>query len=228
MNLVRANRIPTDDLPLPSARSGTLELTTCYCISMRERSRMRDDGRSTTANRSRTVPRRTLIPSFPAPGCTRINGPRCWAFPHMLAIFFILMAWCRVAPGETSRGLVQAGKPEGPQTPVDLYGDRLPAGALARMGTLRFWLGVPISSIAFSPEGENLAAASAGHGITLRVWDTSAGRTVHVLPDPENALPAGDGVREVTFASNGKSLAAACDDGCVRIWEWPSGAWRAF
>jgi hypothetical protein len=36
MNLVRANRIQTDDLPLPAARSGTSELTTRYCMFMRK------------------------------------------------------------------------------------------------------------------------------------------------------------------------------------------------
>ena len=148
---------------------------------------------------------------------------RVTATSGALAFLIVLVSWCCVAQGEPSEGTTQAGESQGPPERIDLYGDRLPAGAVARLGTLRFWLGHPISSVAFSPDGENLAAASAGHGTTLRVWDTSTGRTVHVLPAPEGALPEGSGVRMVTFSPDGKSLAAACDDGSVRIWEWPSG-----
>ena len=184
---------------------------------------MRDDNRSTRAIRSSVASKRAPIPPFPAPRCSPIKGPRRRMFPRVLANALVLLACRGVMSAEAYQGLDQPAGPAVPRERVDLYGDRLPPGALARMGTLRFWLGVPISSIAFSPDGKNLAAASAGHGITLRVWDTSAGRTVHILPAPEIALPAGHGVREVTFASNGKTLGAACDDGCIRFWDRPSG-----
>ena len=189
---------------------------------------MRNDNRSTTANRSCGESRRTRILSFPSPRCSPIDGPRFGTFPRILASAIIVLAWCGIVLAEAYQRPDQPAGPPVPRERVDLYGDRVPAGAVARMGTLRFWLGVPISSIGFSPDGKNLAAASAGHGITLRVWDASVGRTVRILPAPEDALPAGHGVREVTFASSGKALAAACDDGRVRIWEWPSGRLRAF
>ena len=174
-------------------------------------------------NRSHLSSRPALCRSLPAPRCSSTNVPHHRAFPQTRAIFIFLMAWCCLLQSEQSRALAQAGGPTRPQERIDLYGDRLPAGSIARLGTLRFWLGHPISSVAFSPGGENLAAASAGHGITLRVWEIGSGRTVHVLPAPENALPEGNGLRAVVFAPDGRTLAAACDDGCIRIWQWPSG-----
>ncbi len=162
---------------------------------------------------------------FPRQGCALTDSPRHQGFANMSAFLVVLLSWCCAAWGEPLRGpsQAQAGEPQRREERVDLHGDRLPAGAVARFGTLRFWLGYSIDSLAFSPDGENLAAASAGYSLTLRVWEANSGRTAHILPAPVDALPSGNGVRTVAFSPSGNSLAAACDDGCIRIWDWPSG-----
>jgi WD40 repeat protein len=108
-----------------------------------------------------------------------------------------------------------------PQT--DLYGDTLPSGAVSRMGTVRFWLGRPISSIVFSPDGQTVTAVAAGYSATVPIWDANTGKLVRTLPGPRDALPDDFGIRQVAFAPEGERLAAACDDGTIRIWQLDTG-----
>src|SRR6266849_3541480 len=90
---------------------------------------------------------------------------------HLLAYFFALI-------------LAQPGRSDTPSLPVekraektasrtDLYGDALPLGAIARLGTMRLrheggWFGT-----AFLDGGKILATAGASG---LRFWDTASGR----------------------------------------------------
>src|SRR5438552_3669210 len=76
-------------------------------------------------------------------------------------------------------GLNEIARAE-PPTPIpkpvrtDLYGDPLPQGAIARMGTLRFRNDRPITCVAFAPDGKTLVTAS---GIrTVRLWETASGK----------------------------------------------------
>ncbi len=151
-----------------------------------------------------------------------ISSARHRVLPQTSALLVILASWCCVTQAQPSKGQIQPPEPQRPQERTDLYGDRLPAGAVARLGSLRFWLGHPITSVAFSPDGAYLTAASAGHCSTLRVWAASTGRIAHILPARDAALAEGNGVRTVTFSPDGKELVAGCDDGCIRIWEWPT------
>lgn len=91
------------------------------------------------------------------------------------------------------------------------------------MGTLRFWLGAPVTSLAFAPDGKTVAAAAAGHSRVLRVWEVPSGRLVRVLPAFADELPAPSGVRSVSFAPDGATVAAGCDDGTIRMWATASG-----
>lgn len=58
------------------------------------------------------------------------------------------------------------------QPRLDVLGDALPEGAIARFGTVRFRIGT-VGPVALSPDGKTLAAESA-QGITL--WDVETGR----------------------------------------------------
>jgi RNA polymerase sigma factor (sigma-70 family) len=64
-------------------------------------------------------------------------------------------------------------------TRLDIHGDPLPKGALARLGTLRLRHGGDIKSVAFTPDGKQLLAH--GHYDGVRVWDVATGREVQNL-----------------------------------------------
>jgi WD40 repeat protein len=59
---------------------------------------------------------------------------------------------------------------------VDKYGDALPAGALARFGTVRFRHGSMISSVSFTRDGTLLASRSADNSV--RFWEPFTGREI--------------------------------------------------
>src|SRR5438094_6220693 len=64
----------------------------------------------------------------------------------------------------------QPGKPR-----VDRFGDPLPAGALFRIGTTRLQLDRQLQTIAVSPDGKLVAAASDD---AVGVWEVPTGREV--------------------------------------------------
>jgi RNA polymerase sigma factor (sigma-70 family) len=125
--------------------------------------------------------------------------------------------------------------PEGP-------GERLPDGALARMGTTHLRHGDAVSFAAFTPDG---GLVTVDRSKTLRLWDLAAGKESRrfdwgeVPPDgePEPSEEGATRRRERQFwndtarscqaaLSADGTLVAASRGGVVRVWETASGKKR--
>jgi WD40 repeat protein len=97
---------------------------------------------------------------------------------------------------------------------LDAWGDRLPPGAVARLGTARLRHGGPISDLIFSRDGKRLAALG---GDGLRLWDTSSGRHIWADGSPTKLLTA------IDLTPDGKAVLAGYWDGTLRLWALDTG-----
>jgi len=106
--------------------------------------------------------------------------------------------------------------PDAALTRTDLYGDPLPEGAIARLGTVRFRHGLNISCVSFAPNGKFLATGS--YDSSVRVWDRDTGKQRARFQVPHRAQICCN-----AFSPDGKVVAAG--DNCSRIWlwDWQSG-----
>jgi hypothetical protein len=75
---------------------------------------------------------------------------------------------------------------EDPKPGADLYGDPLPPGAVARLGTTRFRMGMWPKQLTPSPDGKLLVTAGHNNGEAeyLTVWDAATGRGVRRVELP--------------------------------------------
>jgi WD40 repeat protein len=67
-----------------------------------------------------------------------------------------------------------------------------------------------ITNIAFSPNGDLLAAASSD--FTIKIWDFNSKSLITTLDEHKDA------VRYIAFSPDGKSLASSSDDGTIIVW----------
>ncbi|KAF7503289.1 hypothetical protein GJ744_004011 [Endocarpon pusillum] len=72
-----------------------------------------------------------------------------------------------------------------------------------------------VRSVAFSPNGQQLASGSNDN--TIRLWDASTGKCLQTLEGHR------DLVRSVAFSPNGQQLASGSNDDTIRLWDASTG-----
>jgi WD40 repeat protein len=91
---------------------------------------------------------------------------------------------------------------------VDAFGDPLPDGAVARLGTIRWRHGGYVLSVAFSPDGRHALSASE----SVALWDIKTGLRVRSF----------EGTAPVAFVDEGCAI-AAMPSGTLALWEITTG-----
>jgi len=119
------------------------------------------------------------------------------------------------APDRSERpgGVAEAGPPA---AKVDQFGDTLPAGAIARIGTVRWWYGQNQQgcSLSYLADGKSLVFCQSGKG--LRMLDTTTGKELRRIEDNRITCFA--------LSPDGKFLVTASSESpAVRVWEASSG-----
>jgi len=123
-----------------------------------------------------------------------------------------------------------AESPKSKQPRLDLHGNPLPEGAIARLGTVRMHHGGPVRSLLYSPDGKTVISGSdlypsSGSTETIRFWDVDSGKEVRQFVIPKRKTPGGqqNAVTSLALSSDGKTLAAGTTDGSIYLWDVVSG-----
>jgi WD40 repeat protein len=92
---------------------------------------------------------------------------------------------------------------------LDRFGDPLPAGAISRLGTVRFRHSGLVTWFTFSPDGKTIASCS---GATTHLWDVATGREIWRVESDSTEYEL---VTTLAFSRDGKLLACGGQRGEV-------------
>jgi WD40 repeat protein len=153
---------------------------------------------------------------LPSPHPMNPLGRRAASLPNPVRGFLSLAAGLVLAFSGSASGEPPPAK--GKQRSSDRYGDALPRGAIARLGTVRLRHPGSISAVAFSPESKRLATGGGGKDETIRIWETGTRKLLLEWPAPGGLL------RALVFSPYGKSLlSAGWFEGPIILWEVATG-----
>ena len=100
----------------------------------------------------------------------------------------------------------------------DAFGDPLPPGALARMGTLRLRHASPVAAVVYAPDGSFVAAG--GLERAIRLWNPAKGKELACLRGHIG------NVQCLAISPDGKTLASGGQgelDGAICLWDVKAG-----
>jgi WD40 repeat protein len=123
-------------------------------------------------------------------------------------------------------GVAPRARAEPPPTRTDSLGDPLPAGALARVGTVRFRHLATIITVVYAPDGKSVATG--GRDGVVRVWDVATGRQLLRIPKDGVLLPPDEDSRDphplpIAYSPDGKRLATPGPDNTVLVHDAATG-----
>jgi WD40 repeat protein len=131
-----------------------------------------------------------------------------------IVVFCLVLAWQLSARSESLQ--TEAKKPVDGNSPkkTDVYGDPLPHGAVARLGTLRWRHDGFVHHLVFSPDDKTLAAG----GSETILYGTTTGKEIRRL----QVSPHGKWGNALWFSPDGKTLVVAGNKE-VSFWDVASG-----
>ncbi len=123
-----------------------------------------------------------------------------------------LAAWARHAPAREQPDDTPAANPpvsarRAEQARTDLYGDPLPPGAVARLGSLRLYHGQQVQHVTLSPDGKWVVSTAQDGN---RLWGAATGRERPLRTELRQAA---------VFATRDKLVAVAKQNLDVQLWD---------
>src|SRR5262245_12289462 len=119
-----------------------------------------------------------------------MSQKRCLPFSLSLALLFVFLLDADLSAVATQSSFEKS------RAGLDVTGDPLPQGAVARMGTIRLRHTSRVINLAYPPDAKLLATV--GDDELARLWDPETGREIRKLSGHQG------GVECVAFSPDGK------------------------